>query len=409
MATQAPTPTIFIPYHALDDLNQRGTRAAQPPASSVVPGALYCVEDEDNLLERSNGTVWELYAPGSSADLPTAALGKVLVSQGVDVQSVHSSRPVLSGPDQAVGLVVIDESRPADQRRWRLWPSVGYFNFDQENDAGALQARPIFFDRASGQMRWNGAISGPVVVLSNRLELGEVPVANLVVAGQTVGALANFSDSTTNVDGAVIAGSGSHHVFGRWDGSNWRVVGGGAPTDGLGKVLISQGVGTPSVYSHRPELIGPDPSLTLVSDTSFVNQRRMRFLLDQTYGHLYVDAENDVGEWQHRLLTIYRHGGGVIVNSRLDVNAAMLAQYVETSQWTVSLLNASHPKGTLTNVTDSSTNSNGAIVSGGGSHHVLVRWDGTDWRVVGGASVSADDAAIQDIHARLSALEARFS
>ena len=58
-----PTATIFLPYHALDDVIQRGTRAAQPAAVDVVPGTLYCVTDESNRLERSDGTAWALYAP----------------------------------------------------------------------------------------------------------------------------------------------------------------------------------------------------------------------------------------------------------------------------------------------------------------------------------------------------------
>jgi hypothetical protein len=60
-----PTATIFLPYSALDEVIQRGTRAAQPPASAVVPGTLYCVTDEGNALERSDGVSWAAYAPTS--------------------------------------------------------------------------------------------------------------------------------------------------------------------------------------------------------------------------------------------------------------------------------------------------------------------------------------------------------
>jgi hypothetical protein len=58
-----PTATIFVPYHALDDVIQRGPRASQPAATAVVPGTLYGVTDEGDLIERSNGTVWEAYSP----------------------------------------------------------------------------------------------------------------------------------------------------------------------------------------------------------------------------------------------------------------------------------------------------------------------------------------------------------
>jgi len=62
-----PTPTIFLPYHALDEVIQRGLRADQPAAAEVVPGTLYSVTDESNRLERSDGAAWALYAPTGGA------------------------------------------------------------------------------------------------------------------------------------------------------------------------------------------------------------------------------------------------------------------------------------------------------------------------------------------------------
>jgi hypothetical protein len=58
-----PTATIYVPYHAIDELHQRGPRASQPAATTVVPGTLYCVTDEGDVVERSNGTAWEAYSP----------------------------------------------------------------------------------------------------------------------------------------------------------------------------------------------------------------------------------------------------------------------------------------------------------------------------------------------------------
>jgi len=67
MAT--PTATIFVPYHAVDELHQRGPRAAQPAASAVTPGTLYGVTDEGDLVERSSGSAWERYGIHRSASL----------------------------------------------------------------------------------------------------------------------------------------------------------------------------------------------------------------------------------------------------------------------------------------------------------------------------------------------------
>lgn len=62
-----PTATVMIPYHALDDLLLRGTRASQPAATEVVAGTLYSVTDEASRLERSDGTSWALYSPTGGA------------------------------------------------------------------------------------------------------------------------------------------------------------------------------------------------------------------------------------------------------------------------------------------------------------------------------------------------------
>ena len=47
----------------LPDVLLLDTRANQPVATSVSPGTLYSVTDEDNLIEQSDGTVWTQYGP----------------------------------------------------------------------------------------------------------------------------------------------------------------------------------------------------------------------------------------------------------------------------------------------------------------------------------------------------------
>jgi len=44
----------------LTTLTQLGTRANQPSATTVFPGTLYYVTDE-NKIERSNGNTWDLF------------------------------------------------------------------------------------------------------------------------------------------------------------------------------------------------------------------------------------------------------------------------------------------------------------------------------------------------------------
>lgn len=52
----------------IEDYILRGTRAAQPAAAAVSIGALYCVTDEGNLVERSSGAAWQAFSPSGLAD-----------------------------------------------------------------------------------------------------------------------------------------------------------------------------------------------------------------------------------------------------------------------------------------------------------------------------------------------------
>lgn len=52
---------------ALTDVIKRGLRSAQPAAAAISQGALYCVTDESNKVERNNGASWDTFSPGSSS------------------------------------------------------------------------------------------------------------------------------------------------------------------------------------------------------------------------------------------------------------------------------------------------------------------------------------------------------
>lgn len=51
----------------VNDIHLRGLRSAQPAASSSNKGFIYCVTDEDGILERSNGSSWESFSPAAPA------------------------------------------------------------------------------------------------------------------------------------------------------------------------------------------------------------------------------------------------------------------------------------------------------------------------------------------------------
>lgn len=88
---------------------QRGTRGAQPAASAVSIGTLYCVTDESNLVERSNGTIWQSYSAsgagtGTVTNTGALASGAVVVGNGgVDVSTTTTGTGVLTALGVNVG------------------------------------------------------------------------------------------------------------------------------------------------------------------------------------------------------------------------------------------------------------------------------------------------------------------
>ncbi len=76
-------------------IHQRGTRGSQPAATAVSIGTIYCVTDEANILERSNGTTWQSYSAtgaGSGTVINDATLtsGKTIIGNGTVHVTVSS-------------------------------------------------------------------------------------------------------------------------------------------------------------------------------------------------------------------------------------------------------------------------------------------------------------------------------
>jgi hypothetical protein len=62
---------------------------------------------------------------------------------------------------------------------------------------------------------------------------------------------------------------------------------------------------------------------------------------------------------------------------------AIKGQTVQLAEVPVATLPAGSPVGTLANVSDSTTATIGGTIAGGGTNHVLARYNGTAWKVIG--------------------------
>ena len=118
-----PTATIFLPYHALDAVILRGTRAAQPAATAVVAGTLYCVTDEGHFIEQSTGATWVQYGPTprntaivhytfSAATTEPPGAEQLRLNAGspyTSVTKVWMRNITLDGQDVFLGLMIVAE------------------------------------------------------------------------------------------------------------------------------------------------------------------------------------------------------------------------------------------------------------------------------------------------------------
>lgn len=76
------------------DYIRRGIRADQPVATVVSVGTLYCVTDEDDIIERSNGTTWQSYSPAAAGTPAFVQLDQIVTTSSqatVDFTSISGS------------------------------------------------------------------------------------------------------------------------------------------------------------------------------------------------------------------------------------------------------------------------------------------------------------------------------
>lgn len=124
----------------------RDTRANQPDADAVSPGALFCVTDEGDILEQSDGAAWNAYSPqpGDFADLgdipdTLAAIAAVspIANQGVRFTD-GSTAEAIDITDAAVDL--LDDADAAAMRATLGLGTAAVANTGDFDAAGAASA-----------------------------------------------------------------------------------------------------------------------------------------------------------------------------------------------------------------------------------------------------------------------------
>lgn len=306
--------------------------------------------ENGNSIINNAGIVLQAYAPagsGSGPTLPTDILGKVLISQGDGIAPTFSNKPVLTGADAQLSV------KPGNRE----------YVFRGNDGGGALE-----FSRS------------------------DVPAATFTVVPSS-----NLADNLPGVAfGAGGAGNtalflgvgGGPIIISPANSGGWRKVQfGRRPSDSnpacgaavecwpaTGQTDPALAVMAPGGASVRWQ-VRPDGSM-LLGPTGLVSSRG----LQNTANWLdVVGGDGNRTDLRARFL-LAQFG---VTATEGQIRGVILHAFERTFYTPAEFV------GEMTNFSNASTDVNGAIIAGGGTKHVLARWDGTNWRVVGGASSPA--------------------
>jgi hypothetical protein len=141
-------------------------------------------------------------------------------------------------------ITITDPASSANNKTFKFRVATDLLKIVALTDAG-VEKTPLTIDQSGSINTQHGTFAG-IVDVSAYFRLREGALATK--SGDMQGNLANISDSVSDTPGAIIVGSGTKHVLGRWDGTNWRVVSSNAAPlarsiqyviDGNGSVLTT--------------------------------------------------------------------------------------------------------------------------------------------------------------------------
>jgi hypothetical protein len=125
----------------------------------------------------------------------------------------------------------------------------------------------------------------------------------------------------------------------------------------------------------------PTPTLTLINSAGGANLRRWQIGVN-TSGELLFDSQNDAGVSYGRPIVSNIFNGGLVMSGPVASSSAMSCIHLGMGEMPFASIPASAlGVGTILNIQDSTVNTLGATVAGGGTFHVQARYNGTVWKV----------------------------
>ena len=157
-----------------------------------------------------------------------------------------------------------------------------------------------------------------------------------------------------------------------------------ANTTVICKAIGSSSGGAAAVTIPEPlvlsSAVAGEPAVVLIDEAQPIDQRRWR-IQALPGGYLCFDSENDAGALSHRGLYIAHATGNLTCSQAINGYVVQISNRLEMSEVPFSTIGLA--PGALANISDSTVNTIGATIAGGGSFKVLGRCNGTVWKVIG--------------------------
>jgi len=313
----------------LQDVIQRGLSSAKPLATAVAIGTLYYSTDTQ-ITERSDGTTWQSYNDaGTGATLPidlTTDVTGILPAANI---GPHASTHNAGGSDP---ITITTAQLPAHHTT---------------HEAGGTD--PIQLDN----------LAGP----DDNVDLNASTTAH--------GLLPKLSGVATT----FLNGTGSWSTPPSGGGGTGDVTGPASSFDG--NLPVFSGA-TGKILKQNPVRIDDTGVIFLVDDI------RITFNPGSNAAGLNVGAVfSDPGT-----LTpgdLWYDLGNNLLKARIGSQTIQLgiANVIRLTEITFASRPTGVPTGTLVNISDSTVNTPGSTIAGGGTNHVLAKYNGTNWVVVG--------------------------
>ena len=108
----------------LENILLRDTRANQPAATDVAEGSLFCVTDEDDILEQSRASAWVSYSPAAGGGGIDQLTGDVTAGPGSGSQAATVKAAIRT---TTIGITVDGGGSPitAGAKGFRSFPVAG--------------------------------------------------------------------------------------------------------------------------------------------------------------------------------------------------------------------------------------------------------------------------------------------